>query len=138
MNADKWQVILTSKMNVNTNMIKRFTIFFLIDSFDLIPLSCVVNGRFLAIHGGISPDMKNLEDIAKIDRFNEPPRYDIFFNILWSDPVENKQGKCEKMYKSNEVRGCSYFYEKEAVKKFLTDSGLISIIRAHEAQYEGY
>ena len=61
-------------MNVNTNMIKRFTIFFLIDSFDLIPLSCVVNGRFMALHGEISPDMKNLEDIAKIDRFNEPPR----------------------------------------------------------------
>ena len=42
------------------------------------------------------------------------------------------------MYKSNEVRGCSNFYEKEAVKKFLTNSSLISIIRAHEAQLEGY
>ena len=42
------------------------------------------------------------------------------------------------MNKSNEVHGCSYIYEKEAVKKFLTDSGLFSIIRAHEAQLEGY
>jgi serine/threonine-protein phosphatase 2B catalytic subunit len=30
------------------------------DSFDNIPLSCVVNGRFLAVHGGISPDLKNV------------------------------------------------------------------------------
>ena len=108
------------------------------DSFDLIQLSCVVNGRFLALYGGISPDMKNLEDIAKIDRFKEPPRQGIFCDILWSDPVENEQGKYEKMYKSNEVRGCSYFFGKETVKKFLTDSGLISIIRAHEAQLESY
>ena len=103
------------------------------DSFDLIPLACVINGRFLALHGGISPDMKNLEDITKIDRFKEPPRQGIFCDMLWADPVENEEGDCEKIYKSNEVRGCSYFYGKEAVKRFLTNTGLISIIRAHEA-----
>lgn len=27
------------------------------DSFDTIPLACLVNSRFLAVHGGISPDM---------------------------------------------------------------------------------
>ena len=30
------------------------------DSFDLMPLSCIVNGRFLAVHGGISPDLKTV------------------------------------------------------------------------------
>jgi len=44
------------------------------DSFDLMPLACVVNNKFLALHGGISPDLKSLEDIKKIDRFKEPPR----------------------------------------------------------------
>jgi len=34
--------------------------------------------------------------------------------------------------------GCSYFYGYEAVKKFLDSNRLISIIRAHEAQFEGF
>lgn len=44
------------------------------DSFDLIPTACIVNGRFLALHGGISPELRTIDDIKKIDRFKEPPR----------------------------------------------------------------
>ena len=46
----------------------------LMDSFDLIPLSCIVNGKFSAVHGGISPELKTLEDLKRLDRFKEPPR----------------------------------------------------------------
>ena len=30
------------------------------DSFDLMPLVCVINGKFLALHGGISPELKSV------------------------------------------------------------------------------
>lgn len=30
------------------------------EAFDLIPLACVINGKFLALHGGISPEMKTV------------------------------------------------------------------------------
>jgi serine/threonine-protein phosphatase 2B catalytic subunit len=33
------------------------------DSFDLIPLACIVNGKFLALHGGISPELKSVNNI---------------------------------------------------------------------------
>ena len=49
------------------------------DSFDLFPLSCIVNGKFLALHGGISPELKTLENLKKLDRFKEPPRQ----GLLW-------------------------------------------------------
>lgn len=32
----------------------------LMDSFDLLPLVCIVNGRFLGVHGGISPDLRSV------------------------------------------------------------------------------
>lgn len=108
------------------------------DSFDLMPLACVVNNKFLALHGGISPELKSLEDIKKIDRFKEPPRQGIFCDMLWSDPVDNEDGICENIYRANDVRGCSYFYGNDAVRKFLDDNSLISVIRAHEAQIDGY
>ena len=55
------------------------------DSFDLFPLACIINNKFLAVHGGISPDLKSvyiifilfyfkIDDIKKVDRFNEPPK----------------------------------------------------------------
>jgi hypothetical protein len=39
------------------------------DFFDYLPLSCVVNGKFIAVHAGISPDLQTLNDINKINRF---------------------------------------------------------------------
>ena len=32
------------------------------ESFDALPLSCLVNGKFLALHGGISPSLKTVID----------------------------------------------------------------------------
>jgi len=44
------------------------------DTFDLLPLACIVNSKFIAIHGGLSPNLKSLDDIKKINRFSEPPK----------------------------------------------------------------
>jgi len=44
------------------------------DSFDQYPISCVVNGKFLALHGGISPNIKYIKELNTIERFQEPPR----------------------------------------------------------------
>ena len=30
------------------------------DSFDMMPISCILNGKFIAFHGGISPDLKTV------------------------------------------------------------------------------
>ena len=49
------------------------------DTFDSLPLSCIVNGKFLGLHGGISPDLKVLDDLNKIKRFQEPPRQGIYW-----------------------------------------------------------
>ena len=37
----------------------------------------------------------------------------------------------------NDTRQCSYVYGVEAVKQFLKDNKLTSLIRAHEAQIDG-
>lgn len=58
--------------------------------------------------------------------------------MLWADPVDNDKGACDDVYKFNDVRGCSYFYGLEAATQFLESNELLTIIRAHEAQIEGY
>mmetsp|Transcript_30796 Transcript_30796/g.35057 ORF Transcript_30796/g.35057 Transcript_30796/m.35057 type:complete len:488 (+) Transcript_30796:135-1598(+) len=108
------------------------------DSFDTMSLACIVNDKFIAVHGGISPELKTLKDLNNINRFMEPPRQGIFCDLIWSDPVDNESGVCENTYKHNDVRGCSYFYGADAVNKFLEKNSLLSVLRAHEAQLDGY
>jgi serine/threonine-protein phosphatase 2B catalytic subunit len=40
------------------------------EMFDCMPLSCIINGKFIAVHAGISPELKTLSDLNKIDRFH--------------------------------------------------------------------
>lgn len=115
----------------------------IMDVFDTLPLAATINGKFLAVHGGISPDMVKLKDLNAVDRFHEPPREGIHCDLIWSDPMEDKEGqpppkKGAQQWIPNEVRGCSYFFTFEASVGFLQKNSLLSVIRAHEAQVEGY
>lgn len=38
-----------------------------IEAFDRMPLACVINGHFLALHGGISPEIQNCLQINQIN-----------------------------------------------------------------------
>jgi len=111
------------------------------EAFDTLPLAAVINGKFLAIHGGLSPEFRTLDQVNKIDRFREPPKDGIFCDLLWSDPAEDKENESPRQvepYIKNEVRGCSWFFSYQAAMTFSQKNSLLSIIRAHEAQIEGY
>ena len=56
------------------------------ESFDTIPLSCLINGKFLGVHGGISPELETIANLNAINRFQEPPRAGLYCDLLWSDP----------------------------------------------------
>ena len=132
---------MTAFFNFRAEVLNKFdeeTYDLFMDTFDALPIGCLVNNKFLALHGGISPDLKTLEDLNDIRRRKEPPRSGLFCDILWSDPVDDDTGYCDSVFKSNDVRGCSYFFGQEAVNKFFRKNNLLSVIRAHEAQLEGY
>ena len=103
------------------------------ESFDTIPLSCLINGKFLGVHGGISPELETVANLNAINRFQEPPRAGLYCDLLWSDPVEAENGKARERYKTNETRGCSFIFNVDACNTFLKRNKLLSIVRAHEA-----
>ncbi|RHZ81072.1 hypothetical protein Glove_124g13 [Diversispora epigaea] len=109
------------------------------ESFCALPLAAIMNKQFLCIHGGLSPELNTLEDLRNINRFREPPTHGLMCDLLWADPLEEfGQEKSDECFIHNHVRGCSYFFSYYAACNFLEKNGLLSIIRAHEAQDAGY
>jgi serine/threonine-protein phosphatase 6 catalytic subunit len=43
----------------------------------------------LCVHGGLSPEIKTLDQIRTIDRGREIPHEGAFCDLVWSDPEEN-------------------------------------------------
>ncbi|KAJ3439540.1 serine/threonine-protein phosphatase 2b catalytic subunit 1-related [Anaeramoeba flamelloides] len=109
-------------------------------TFECLPLAAIVDKQFFCVHAGISPHLSNVEMINGIDRFREPPRKGLFTDLLWSDPFtdyNSSEGNGER-FVYNSDRRCSFQYSYDAVVDFLIENDLMCVIRAHEAQQEGY
>lgn len=110
----------------------------LMDSFDRMPLACIINGQYITLHGGLSPGAMTVAEINKLDRVQEPPVSGALCDILWSDPIDNNTGQTKYFFEPNDSRGCSYYFGYAAITQFLKNNNLLSLIRAHEAQFEGF
>lgn len=112
------------------------------ESFNALPLAALMNEQYFCVHGGISPDLKTPEDVNKINRFREIPSRGLMCDLVWADPIEKYDEVADDLTQGkfviNQVRGCSFAFTYQASCEFLQRSGLLSIIRAHEAQDAGY
>lgn len=79
------------------------------ETFDCMPVSCVVDGKYFGMHGGISPEIGKVEEINKFNRFIEVPLEGMFCDLLWSDPMGDDLANT-KDYIDNEERECSYYF----------------------------
>lgn len=63
----------------------------------LLPLLCVLCTlptpvpQILCMHGGLSPDLKNLEDIKRVARPTDVPDSGLLCDLLWADPDKDIQ-----------------------------------------------
>ena len=98
----------------------------------------VVNVFFKVLSSFHAFILEQPEDIKKIDRFREPPSFGPMCDVLWADPSPDFVPIGGERFGYNEVRGCSYVYTFHAVNAFLERNKLLSLVRAHEAQDDGY
>jgi serine/threonine-protein phosphatase 2B catalytic subunit len=109
------------------------------DLFDNMPIAGLVADKYFAMHGGIGPSLKKIEDIdVEIDRFQEVPTKGLFCDLMWADPVDERDSDMVLEFAPNNDRDCSHYFGKIASKKLIEENSLVSILRGHQVMLEGY
>ena len=69
------------KRRYNVKLWKTF-----IDCFKCLPVAATIEGRIFCCHGGLSPELKNLDSINQLRRPTDVPTKGLLCDLLWSDP----------------------------------------------------
>ncbi|GJZ10930.1 serine/threonine-protein phosphatase PP1, partial [Tanacetum coccineum] len=86
----------------------------------------LIDEKILCMHGGLSPDIKNLNQIRNIARLVDVPDQGLLCDLLWADPDRDMEGWGEN------DKGVSYTFGADKVVEFLEKHDLDLICRAHQ------
>mmetsp|Transcript_34918 Transcript_34918/g.39596 ORF Transcript_34918/g.39596 Transcript_34918/m.39596 type:complete len:301 (-) Transcript_34918:318-1220(-) len=115
------------KRRYNAKLWKTFT-----DAFNCLPIAAIIDEKIFCMHGGLSPDLTNMEEVRKILRPTDVPDTGLICDLLWADPEPSIQGWAEG------DRGVSYSFGPDVVTTFLKKHDLDLICRAHQVVEDGY
>lgn len=90
------------------------------------PVAALINGKIFCIHGGLSPDLENFEQIKTLKRPYDDPEKGLLCDLIWSDPLEEHDGWKES------PRGISFQFGADIVSHFRENNNLSLIVRSHQ------
>lgn len=99
--------------------------------FDFLPLAALVDGKVLCVHGGLSPEIRTLDQIRVVARAQEIPHEGAFCDLVWSDPEEVGTWAISP-------RGAGWLFGDKVATEFNHVNGLERIARAHQLVNEGF
>ena len=115
------------KRRYNIKLWKTFT-----DCFNCLPVATLIDEKIFCMHGGLSPELSNMEQIRRIMRPTDVPDTGLLWDLLWSDPEKDLSG-----WEEND-RGVSFVFGPDIVSTFLKKHDLDLICRAHQVVEDGY
>jgi len=102
------------------------------DAFNTMPVCGLIDNKIMCMHGGLSPELHNFDQIRRIHRPTDVPETGVLTDLLWSDPEKEIQG-----WEPSD-RGISYVFGADVVSRFLRQHDLDLIVRAHQVVEDGY
>ena len=103
------------------------------DLFNYLPIAALIDEKIFCVHGGLSPELKNLQDIKVISRPTDIPDTGLLCDLLNSDP-----DKDTLEYDENDDRGFSVIFGEKIVQEFIRKNDLNLIIRGNQVVDDGY
>ncbi|KAH8816445.1 Metallo-dependent phosphatase-like protein [Xylogone sp. PMI_703] len=99
--------------------------------FDFLVLAAIVDGEVLCVHGGLSPEIRTVDQIRVVARAQEIPHEGAFCDLVWSDPEDVDTWAVSP-------RGAGWLFGDKVASEFNHVNGLKLIARAHQLVNEGY
>jgi len=99
--------------------------------FDYLTLAALVDGKVLCVHGGLSPEIRTIDQIRIIRRNEEIPHEGAFCDLMWSDPEDIETWQVSP-------RGAGWLFGSKVTHEFVSVNGLKIVARAHQLVQEGY
>lgn len=99
--------------------------------FDFLVLAAIVDGTVLCVHGGLSPEIRTIDQIRVVARAQEIPHEGAFCDLVWSDPEDVDTWAVSP-------RGAGWLFGDKVATEFNHVNGLTTIARAHQLVNEGY
>ncbi|KAF3433627.1 hypothetical protein FNV43_RR24730 [Rhamnella rubrinervis] len=116
------------KRRFNVRLWKAF-----IDCFNCLPVAALIDDKILCMHGGLSPDLDDFDQIRNILRPTDIPDTGLLCDLLWSDPDPGVEG-----WGMNNDTNISFTFGSDKVSEFLTKHNLDLICRGHQVVEDGY
>ena len=99
--------------------------------FDYLGIGAVVEGKIFCIHGGLSPEIKTIDQVRLIDRRMESPHEGPFCDLMWSDPEEIETWAMSP-------RGAGWLFGSKVTSEFNQINDITLIARAHQLVMDGF
>ncbi|KAI5301612.1 sporulation-induced protein, partial [Ascosphaera pollenicola] len=99
--------------------------------FDFMTLGAIVDGKVLCVHGGLSPEIRTLDQVRVVARAQEIPHEGAFCDLVWSDPDDVETWAVSP-------RGAGWLFGDKVADEFCYVNDLNLIARAHQLVNEGY
>jgi serine/threonine-protein phosphatase PP1 catalytic subunit len=103
------------------------------DVFNCLPICGLIDEKIICMHGGLSPELKNMDQVRRVVRPTDVPDAGLICDLLWSDPDKETEGWAE-----NDDRGVSFVFGQDIVTNFLRKQGMDLVVRAHQVVQDGY
>jgi serine/threonine-protein phosphatase PP1 catalytic subunit len=102
------------------------------DVFNTLPVCGIIDEKIVCMHGGLSPDLGNFDQVRRLVRPTDVPDSGIMCDLLWADPDKDIRGWAES------DRGVSVIFGPDIVSRELQKWDMDLICRAHQVVEDGY
>jgi len=115
------------KRRYNIKLWKQFC-----DVFNCLPVCAVIDDKIMCMHGGLSPEITNFDQVRRLVRPTDVPDTGLICDLLWADPDKDISGWAES------DRGVSFIFGPDVVTSFLQRHDMDLVVRAHQVVEDGY